>query len=46
MKHLKSIDYIGYAIIDIDKSARVYTSAGWMLSDIFNEEVQGTKSAF
>lgn len=46
MKHLKSINHIGYAVRDISKSASVYTSAGWFLSPIFNEEVQGTKIAF
>lgn len=46
MKHLKSINHIGYAVKDIHKSARVYIEGGWVLSSIFNEEVQGTKIAF
>ncbi len=46
MKHLKSINHIGYAVKDISKSANVYTCAGWVLSPIFNEVVQGTKIAF
>lgn len=46
MKHLKSVNHIGYAVKDIAKSASVYTSAGWVLSQIYDEEVQGTKIAF
>lgn len=46
MKHLKSINHIGYAVRNISKSAIIYTSAGWNLSPIYDEEVQGTKIAF
>ncbi len=46
MKHLKSLNHIGYAVKDIEKSAGIYTDAGWSLSSIFNEEIQGTKIAF
>lgn len=46
MRHLKKVNHIGYAVRDIKKSAGVYTSAGWTLSPIFDEEVQGTKIAF
>lgn len=46
MRHLKSINHIGYAVKDIVKSASIYTNAGWTLSQIFNEEIQGTKIAF
>ena len=46
MKHLKSINHIGYAVKDIQKSASVYIEGGWSLSPIFNEEVQGTRIAF
>lgn len=46
MKHLLSIDHIGYAVRDIEKTAAYYVSAGWTLSEIFNEEVQHTKIAF
>lgn len=46
MKHLKSINHIGYAVKDISKSASVYTSAGWLLSPIFHEEIQGAQIAF
>ena len=38
MKHLKSINHIGYAVKDIQKSANVYIEGGWILSPIFNEE--------
>lgn len=46
MKHLKSLNHIGYAVRDIEKSAALYTAGGWELSPIYDEEVQGTKIAF
>ena len=46
MKHLLEIDHIGYAVHDIEKSAAHYVTAGWTLSEIYNEEVQHTKIAF
>ena len=46
MKHLLSIDHIGYAVRDIKKTAALYVAAGWVLSEIYNEEVQHTKIAF
>lgn len=46
MKHLKALNHIGYAVRDIEKTAALYTIAGWELSPIFKEEVQGTKIAF
>lgn len=46
MHHLKSLNHIGYAVRDIEKTAALYTGAGWQLSQVFYEEVQGTKIAF
>ena len=46
MKHLKSINHIGYAVRDIQKTAQYYIDAGWQLSSIFEEEVQQSKIAF
>jgi methylmalonyl-CoA/ethylmalonyl-CoA epimerase len=46
MKHLISINHIGYAVCDINKTAQLYLNAGWSLSTIYEEEVQRTKIAF
>lgn len=46
MKHLLSIDHIGYAVRDIAETAAPYIAAGWTLSEVFNEEVQHAKIAF
>ena len=46
MRHLKSVNHIGYAVRDINTTAKLYLDAGWQLSDIYEEEVQQTKIAF
>ena len=46
MKHLKSVNHIGYAVRDIQKTAKFYLDAGWQLSDIYDEEEQQAKIAF
>lgn len=46
MKHLLSIDHIGYAVHDIQETAAPYLAAGWTLSEVYNEEVQHAKIAF
>lgn len=46
MKHLKSVNHIGYAVRDIQKTAQSYLAAGWSLSDVYEEEIQHTKIAF
>ena len=46
MKHLESIDHIGYAVRDIAETAAPYVAAGWELSEVYNEEVQHAKIAF
>lgn len=46
MKHLKSVNHIGYAVRDIQKTAHYYLDAGWQLSEIYEEEVQQAKIAF
>lgn len=46
MKHLESFSHIGYAVKDIQQTARHYVNAGWTLSEIYLEKVQNTKIAF
>lgn len=46
MKHFLGINHIGYAVRDINKTARCYVDAGWVLSEIFEEHVQQAKIAF
>ena len=46
MKHLTSINHIGYAVKSIEETARLYVDAGWTLSEIFDEKIQNTKIAF
>lgn len=46
MKHLESIDHIGYAVRDIQETAALYVAAGWTLSEVYNEEVQHARIAF
>lgn len=45
MKHLKSANYIGYALKDIFVTAQLYVKAGWELSEFFEGNVQNTKIA-
>lgn len=46
MKHLAKLDHIGYAVNDIDKTARHYTNAGWTLSETYEETSQNVCVAF
>lgn len=46
MKHLKSVNHIGYAVKDISITAKLYVEAGWTLSEVYEEKVQNTKIAF
>lgn len=46
MKNLESINHIGYAVKDIQQTAKQYVEAGWELSEVFEERVQNTKIAF
>lgn len=46
MKHLRSINHIGYAVKEILLTAKPYMDAGWELSRIYEEKVQNTKIAF
>lgn len=46
MKHLDSINHIGYAVRDIQATATLYVSAGWTLSETYEEKVQNTQIAF
>ena len=46
MKHLKSVDHVGYAVHDIMETAQYYLNAGWELSEVFEERNQNTRIAF
>ena len=46
MIHLKSVNHIGYAVRDINKTAQFYLEAGWCLSNIYEENAQHTQIAF
>lgn len=46
MKHLNEISHIGYAVKDIEKTAKLYLEGGWTMSPIYEEEVQNTRIAF
>ena len=46
MKHLLSLDHIGYAVNDIEKTAKHYVEAGWVSSPIFDEVLQNARIAF
>ena len=46
MKHLISINHIGYAVKDIETTAKLYVEAGWRLSEIYEEKVQNARIAF
>lgn len=41
-----SVDHIGYAVEDIEKTAALYCSSGWKMSEIFDETVQNARIAF
>ncbi len=46
MKHLNEISHIGYAVRDIETTARLYVDGGWTMSNIYEEKVQNTRIAF
>lgn len=46
MKHLKSVNHVGYAVKDILHTAQHYLDAGWSISKIYDEQIQNTKIAF
>lgn len=46
MRHLSSINHIGYAVRSIEATAELYNKAGWTLSKIYEEKIQNTKIAF
>ncbi len=46
MRHLKSVNHIGYAVKDIKVTAQPYVESGWVQSEIYEEKVQNTKIAF
>lgn len=46
MKHLNEISHIGYAVHDIEKTAKLYVAGGWTMSEIYEEKVQNTRIAF
>lgn len=46
MNHLLSLDHIGYAVSDIEKTASHYVQAGWKLSAVYDEVAQNARIAF
>ena len=46
MNHLLSLDHIGYAVSDIEQTARHYVDAGWHLSEVYDEVSQNARIAF
>lgn len=46
MKHFTKLDHIGYAVKDIQKTAKAYLNAGFKLSETYVEEIQNTRIAF
>jgi len=46
MKHVVSFHHIGYAVQDIEVTAKIYQEAGWILSEVFIEHIQNCKIAF
>lgn len=46
MKHLKSLNHIGYAVKEIATPLKHYLDAGWTASDVYEETVQNTKIVF
>ena len=46
MRNLLILDHIGYAVNDINKTAKHYVDAGWDLSPIFDEVTQNARIAF
>lgn len=46
MNHLLSLDHIGYAVNDIEKTASHYVEAGWRLSEVYDEVAQNARIAF
>lgn len=46
MKHLKSVNHIGYAVKEIIPPTKHYLDAGWTASDVYEGTVQNTKIVF
>lgn len=46
MTNFLAIDHIGYAVRDIEVTAKPYIDSGWTISQIFIEEIQKAKIAF
>ena len=46
MKHFLNLDHIGYAVNDIQETARHYVEAGWELSELYDETRQNVIIAF
>ena len=46
MNHLLSLDHIGYAVNNIELTARHYVEAGWQLSPVYDEVAQNARIAF
>lgn len=46
MKYLNKVDHIGYAVKSIEDTAAHYVSAGWEMSDVYEEKVQHARIVF
>ena len=46
MKFLKKLDHIGFAVNDIESTARRYIESGWTMSEIYEETIQKARIAF
>jgi len=46
MKSIVSFHHIGYAVQDIEITAKMYIEAGWVLSEVYIETIQNSKIAF
>lgn len=46
MKLLQKLDHIGYAVNDIEVTAKHYIDAGWVCSEVFEESSQNARIVF
>ena len=46
MKHLQKLDHIGYAVNDLETTARHYLEAGWEGSPVYEETSQHARIMF
>jgi methylmalonyl-CoA/ethylmalonyl-CoA epimerase len=46
MKHLQRLDHIGYAVNDLETTAKHYLDAGWKGSPVYEETTQHSRIMF